>query len=256
MSEALTPPANPATVAASLYPADGGAGAAALAGQDTTAAPAGADTVAGAAGTDTLVGGQGADTVVGGQGTDTVAAGAGNDTLVGGQGADSISAPEYDFKLPTGFVEDAALTTEAKAVFAAAGVPADKAQGLVDLFGKAMKASTDAQAAAHATEQQAWLTELQAMPEFTGPTRETSTAALGRLFDEFGTPEAKAALNSHGVGNNPALVKMMLKIASTVLEGAPAGLGRPIGLNGAQRGAPKTLGGALYPDGGAGPAKN
>lgn len=251
MSEAAGTAAAPAAGApASLYPADGGAAAAAaaqpaLAGADTTAAGAGTDTVAAGAGTDTVAAGAGTDTV---SGTDTQA---GTDTTAG---TDSLSAASYDFKLPEGFIGDDALTTQAKDTFAAAGVAPDKAQGLVDLFGKAMKASADAQVAAHTTQQNTWIAEINSMPEFTGPTRETSLASIGKLFDEFGTPEAKAALNSYGVGNNPALVKMMLKIASTVSEGAPSGQGRPTGVNGktqARAGTP----GSLYDNDGRGPVK-
>jgi hypothetical protein len=257
MSEANTspppPPVAPAA-AASLYPADGGAAAAdaLAAGQATTAGTdSGTSTVAGTAGQDTVAGNVGQDTVTGG----TETAPAGTDTLNGGNGADSISVASYDFKLPEGFIGDDALTATAKDTFAAAGVAPDKAQGLIDLFGKAMKASADAQVTAHNTQQTTWINEINAMPEFTGPTRETSLASIGRLYDEFGTPEAKAALNAYGVGNNPALVKMMLKIASTVSEGGPTGQGRPTGKGGQQAG-PKTVGGSLYPDGGAGPAKN
>jgi hypothetical protein len=260
MSEAASPPPPPAT-GASLYPADGGAAAAAAtstlpagSGTDTVAAGTGADTVVAGTGTDTVVAGAGTDTVAAGTGTDTLAAGTGEDTVAAGQAGDTITAASYDFKLPEGFIGDDALTTAAKDTFAAAGVPPDKAQGLVDLFGKAMKASADAQVAAHNTQQNTWLTEINSMPEFTGPTRETSLASIGKLFDEFGTPEAKAALNSYGVGNNPALVRMMLKIASTVSEGGPTGQGRPTGTGGkmqAKAGTP----GSLYDNDGRGPVK-
>lgn len=262
MSEAASPPPPPAASAASLYPADGGAAAAAALAASTLPAGTGTDTIAAAAGTETIAAAAGQDTVAGGTGTDTIAAGAGtdaapagDDTLKGGEGTDTLSAASYDFKLPEGFIGDDALTTAAKDTFAAAGVAPDKAQGLVDLFGKAMKASADAQVTAHTTQQNAWIAEINSMPEFTGPTRETSSASIGKLFDEFGTPEAKAALNAYGVGNNPALVRMMLKIATTVNEGAPTGQGRPTG-KGGQVAGPKTVGSSLYPDGGAGAAKN
>lgn len=252
MSEANTPAVAAPAPASSLYPADGGAAAAAAtiatASGETTAALAGDATVAGAAGADTLAGTAGVDTVAGTE------AGTGDAPKVEGEpGADSLTAASYDFKLPEGFIGDDALSAKAKDTFAAAGVPADKAQGLVDLFGEAVKASANAQVAAHTAQQTTWVTEINSMPEFTGPTREKSLASIGKLFDEFGTPEAKAALNSYGVGNNPALVKMMLKIASTVSEGEMTGQGRPTGVNGQTR--PTTVGTSLYPDGGAGPTK-
>jgi hypothetical protein len=137
--------------------------------------------------------------------------------------------------------------TEAQTVLAAAGVAPDKAQPLIDLFGKAMKAATDAKTAAVATRDAAWLAETNALPEFTGPTRETSLASIKRLMDEYGTPEAKAALDSSGVGNNPALVKMMHKIASVLTEGTPAPATKPAP-NASGKAKPTTIGGSLYPN--------
>jgi hypothetical protein len=205
----------------------------------------------GTAGNDTVAGAAGADTL----GAGTEAAGA--DTTSGADtnsGVDSLTAASYDFKLPEGFQADDALTTEAKTLFATAGVPADKAQGLIDLFGRAMTAQTAAQASAYTAQQTTWLQEINSMPEFTGPTRETTLASIGNLFDEFGTPEAKAALNIQGVGNNPALAKMMAKIGAALSEGRPSGQGRPRGVNGQAK--PATVGGALYENDGKGPARN
>lgn len=252
--------------AASLYPADGGAAAAAAAlaaGGNTQTAPAGTDTVAGGAGTDTVAGtdtttgATGTDTVSGGQGNDSIsgtdtqggteAAAAGNDSISGEAGADSITADSFQFTLPEGFTEDAGLQTEARQAFLDAGVKPEKAQALVDLFGKAVKASTDRATAAHQTEQANWLTEINKMPEFQGPTRETSLQAIGRLFDEYGTPEAKAALDRNGIGNNPALVKMMQKIATALTEGAPARQGSPPPNRNDGTRKPTTVGESLYP---------
>lgn len=253
MSEPLVPTAAPTAGASSLYPADGGAAAAA--GADTSSASVGTSSegsVGGAAGNDTVAGAAGADTLNAGAATEA----AGNDTATGADtaaGVDSLTAASYDFKLPENFQADDALTTEAKTVFAAAGVPADKAQGLVDLFGKAMTAQAAAQASVYAAQQTAWLQEVNSLPEFTGPTRETTLASIGKLFDEFGTPEAKAALNIQGVGNNPALVKMMAKIGAALSEGGPTGQGRPRGVNGQAR--PATVGGSLYENDGKGPIR-
>jgi hypothetical protein len=251
MSEAPTTPTTtsapaPAAIApaSSLYAASG---------ETTTTAPAGEATVAGGEGTDTITAPTGEQTVPGAAGADALAgesttAPAGEATVPAGEaGADSIAAPEYSFTLPEGFTQDATLDTEAKKVFAEAGVPADKAQGLVDLFAKALKTSSETQVAAHNAQQATWLTEINALPEFTGPTRETSLASIGRLFDEYGTPEARAAMNLHGIGNNPALAKMMAKVAAALTEGTPAPGGRPpTQQNGARKAT--TVGGSLYPD--------
>lgn len=251
MSEApTTTPTTSAPAPAAIAPASS---LYAPTGEATTAAPTGEATVAGGEATDTIAAPAGEQTVPGAAGSDTISSAGtesatGESTVPAGEaGADSITAPEYTFTLPEGFTQDAGLDADAKRVFAEAGVPADKAQGLIDLFAKAVKTSSDTATAAYNTQQQAWLTEINAMPEFTGPTRETSLASIGRLLDEYGTPEAKTALNMHGIGNNPALAKMMVKIAAALTEGSPVPGGRPAtGANGGRKAT--TVGGSLYPD--------
>lgn len=142
-------------------------------------------------------------------------------------GDDTASAPEYNFTLPEGFVTDDALTTRAKEVFANAGVPADKAQALIDLFADTLSAQRTEAESAYATQQTEWLAAIDQIPEFQGPTKEKSLATIGRLFDTYGSEDAKAALNIGGVGNNPHLAKFILNVAKALDEGAPTGQGRP-----------------------------
>jgi len=155
---------------------------------------------------------------------------------------------EYDLKLPESFTVDEGLLTKAKSTFAEAGVPADKAQGLLDLFVEAQSAASAAQLAVHTAQQAEWIAQLNSMPEFSGPTREKSSEAIGKLWDVYGSPEAKAALDAYGAGNNPALAKMMLSIANALNEGAPAAPGRPAPNGRDGRALPKTLGAQLFPD--------
>lgn len=143
------------------------------------------------------------------------------------KGEDSASAPEYDFKLPDGFVTDDALTTRAKEVFAAAGVAPEHAQPLIDLFADTLSAQRTEAESAYATQQTEWLTAIDQIPDFQGPTKEKSLATIGRLFDTYGSEDAKTALNIGGVGNNPHLAKFILNVAKALDEGAPTGQGRP-----------------------------
>jgi hypothetical protein len=246
------PPAG--STAAALYPDGGGNGGAATtplapAGEASSTAPAGADTVAGGTGADTVAGGDtstGADT-----GTDTSAAGAGQDTVAGADGADALTVESYkDLTLPEGFVVDDALMTTAKTTFAEIGIAPDKAPALIKLFADASLAAQTRATADFQAQQTTWLGEVNAMPEFQGEARATSLQAIGRVFDEYGTPEAKEALDAYGAGNNPALVKMFLKMASVLSEGAPTGQGRPAptGADGKPASlAGKSLGQRLYP---------
>jgi len=162
--------------------------------------------------------------------------------------AEALAPIEYDLKLPESFTVDEGLLTKAKSTFAEAGVPADKAQGLLDLFVEAQSAASAAQLAVHSAQQAEWIAQLNSMPEFSGPTREKSSEAIGKLWDVYGSPEAKAALDAYGAGNNPALAKMMLSIANALNEGAPAVPGRPAPNGKDGRALPKTLGQQLFPN--------
>lgn len=159
--------------------------------------------------------------------------------------AEPIDPASYELTLPETFSVDEATLTEAREVFAAAGVPKDKAQGLIDLYAKTQTAAQTAAAAEFTAQQTAWMTELNAMPELQGATRETSLAAIGRVFDEYG-PEAREAFNNPLIGNNPAVVKFMLKVASTLSEGNPSAPGRPA--NPGKASAAKSNGSLSYPN--------
>lgn len=172
--------------------------------------------------------------------------GADSETTVA-EGAESTAAPEYDFKFPENFEVDDALITDAKKTMADAGVPADKAQPLVDLFVKVQEAAAAKQMEAFTATQKAWAEEINAMPEFQGPTRETSLQTIGRLVDEH--PGLRDVLKDPAVGNNPIMAKFMLSVAKALSEGSPAPASRPAP-NGAD-GRPargRTPGQILYPE--------
>lgn len=260
-------PAPAGSPAASLYPEGGGNKGAGLTpvapvgetggvtGSDTTPAPAGAETQTGGAGNDTISGAETATGTESGTGNDTIEGGEGNDTVAGTEGNDTLTADSYKdkIKLPEGFIADDAMMGEAATLFADVGVPPDKAQGLIDLFAKVTKANNDKATADYQAQQTAWLGEIDKMPEFQGEARATSLQAIGKVFDEYGTPEARAALDAFGTGNNPALVKMFHKIAQALSEGTPTGQGQPRGTGADGKpvdssGRGKTVGQRLYPD--------
>lgn len=156
-------------------------------------------------------------------------------------GSEDVLAPtpeSYDFKLPEGFTEDADLVTEARKVFAEAGVPVAKAQALVDLFASTQTKAAAAAEAAFNAQQTEWQAQLNALPELQGQTREKTMTSLGRLWDTYGTPEAKEVMNHPALGNNPALVKMFVSLAQALDEGtpAPAHRGAPNGKDGKSKG--------------------
>lgn len=153
-----------------------------------------------------------------------------------------IDPASYVLTLPEGFTEDPALMTQARTLLAEAGVPADKAQGLVDLYIAGQSAASAQIQSALEARSAEWLTASNALPEFTGEMRKTSIASIGKAFDTFGDNDVREVFASTGVGNHPAVVRMFLKMSQALSEGAPSLPGRPTGQNGGQY---KTT---LYPD--------
>ncbi len=147
-------------------------------------------------------------------------------------GADSESASgidpsSYEFTFPDTFTPDEVFLTDARKEMAAAGVPKDKAQGLVDLYINARTAENTAAEAAFIAQNTEWMAELDAHPDFIpGPTRDKALALVGRVFDEHGK-EAREAFQNPAIGNNPAVAKFMLSIAKALSEGEPSPAGRP-----------------------------
>lgn len=191
----------------------------------------------------------GADTQPGNDSSTGPESVSGQESVAGESTPDALTADSYDIKLSEELQGNDALLTSAKTLFAEVGVDPAKAQQLVDFYTEALKTQAAETTAAWTAQQTAWKTEIEAMPEFKGPTRETSLQALGKLWDEFGTDEAKAALDAYGVGNNPALVRMFLKMASTISEASPAPQGRPAPMdrNGRPLGG-RTVGETLFGD--------
>jgi hypothetical protein len=167
--------------------------------------------------------------------------------------APKIDPATYDLKLADGFQVNEPVMAEFKTTAAELGLPPEGAQKLFDLYQKTVGelatqfAST--QQAEFSAQQSKWTAELNAMPEFTGEARERNTAFLGRVMDEFGSPEAREYFNSTGAGNNPAIVKMILGMAEALMEGAPAPAARPANIAAnSGRGQRRTGGAILYPE--------
>ena len=93
-----------------------------------------------------------------------------------------------------------------------------------------------------------WQKQTLALPEFSGPQREQSLAVLGRVMDEFGNDEVRAALNTTGLGNHPGFVKMILDMANTLVEGTPTTQGRPAAPGPQGRPGPRSRGELFYPN--------
>lgn len=160
-------------------------------------------------------------------GTDSVA---GEETSSGTDTIAPLTADSYvDLKAPEGLVMDDALLGEAKSVFAEADVNPAEASKLLDVYKKGLEAQATANQTAFTDMRATWLKESKALPEFAGSKLEPALASISKVIDEFGSNEVREVLSATGAGDNPAIAKMMYKIAEALSEGRPTAGGRPPG---------------------------
>lgn len=111
-------------------------------------------------------------------------------------------------------VDDASFA-EFKKLALEAQLKPDAAQKLLDLHGRMQAAAVQAWQA----QVQDWRQQAESDPYLTGgeiltggfPSLKEATAAAGRFLDRFGDRELRAALDQHGLGNHPALVRALAK---------------------------------------------
>jgi hypothetical protein len=96
--------------------------------------------------------------------------------------------------------------------------------------------------------QKNWTNEVLSWPEYQGERKAQTDAILGRVMEEYGTPEVRSVLNESGIGNNPHLVRFILNLAHGLVEGEPMTPGKviPAKPNG-QAGGPSRVGALFYP---------
>jgi len=152
--------------------------------------------------------------------------------------ADSVSkeaAPDkpaepapYDFKMPEGIViEDEVAFGEFKSEMQKAGVPVEKAPGLVNYIFKSKQALTagltqtiqkqvsDNQQKVWNETNAKWQAEVKADPKIGGDKWDTTKKQIALLIAENGTdiPELRQALRYTGAANNPSIIKLLFNIS-------------------------------------------
>ncbi len=147
-----------------------------------------------------------------------------------------------DFTLPEGFTADDALLTDFRKEAAALSLPQAAAQTLVDLYTRSQQAAAAKITEDHTALQAQWLSESNALPELSGPTKGTTQVAIGRVMDEYGTPALREFLRTTGLGNHPELVRLVAKVGAALTEGSPSSPGRAVQQTTQRKGVS-----ALYP---------
>jgi len=152
---------------------------------------------------------------------------------------------EYsDFKLPEGVNLAPEKLTEFKAIAAEAKMPQEAAQKLVDLYTAEIKQAIDAPMNAWKDLQTQWRDEVKNDPVIGGANLEKNLAATkAGLVNLLGESAGKFfdALNITGAGNNPEIVRGLMKAAAPHAPATPI-KGSPAGSSGT-----KSAGSTLYP---------
>ncbi len=154
-------------------------------------------------------------------------------------------APEEyaDFTIPEGTTLDETTATEFKTMAKELDLTQEQAQKLLDFGGGKLRALAEGPYKAWSELQTKWQAEVKADPDIGGMKMEASLMQAAAVFvpgesNPFVGSEAEAkslkdALNTTGAGNNPAIVKMFVKIGRMLAE--PASLtGKPPNTNTAE----------------------
>ncbi len=157
--------------------------------------------------------------------------------------APKLTVESYDIKLPETIAVDDALLAKFKEASVEAQVPPEVAQKYADLYVEALNQQSSLILSNWETTKSNWTNEINSMPEFQGERAAQSKAVLGSLLEEFGSPGVRDFFTQ--TGDNPAIVKMLLDIASVLVEGEPASPGSPTGPTDRRN---RSLGERLYPD--------
>jgi hypothetical protein len=166
-------------------------------------------------------------------------------------------APETytDFTAPEGFTLNKEVIEKAAPIFKELGLTQDQAQKLVNLQTEREAASSKAGLDAYNATRAEWRKEVLGDAELStgGKVKPEVLQNIGKAIDSVGDPALsksfREVMDSTGVGDNPAFVKMMYKWSQAVTEGGHvAGKGPSAEGQKGPDAAPKTLASAMYPN--------
>lgn len=166
-------------------------------------------------------------------------------------------APEKysDYKLPDGVTLSPEIKTEADNLFKGLGLSQDAAQSLVDFYGKQISELSSAPAKAYQEMTDGWRKDSESHPDLRGklgPGQEINVR-ISKALDGLGDPKLasdfKAAMDLTGVGNHPAFIRVISRLAEKVTEGTHVAGNGPSkeGQSQSGRTAPPSAAAAMWP---------
>jgi len=141
----------------------------------------------------------------------------------GGEKGDEAKAgaPEkYEFTAPEGFegALDQAALESFEPVARELGLSQEQADKLVKLHADSIQQGAKQQREAHATQVEAWQNELKNDPEFGGAKFDENLGHATKAVKQFGGDAFIEALETTGMGNHPAFVKVFSQIGKAMSE--------------------------------------
>ncbi len=133
-------------------------------------------------------------------------------------------APEEyaDFKLPDNFKANESTLTEFKAVAKDLGLTQEAAQKLVDFqtaqSAKTVQAFSDEMQSHVDKTAKEWATAAKADKEYGGEEFDKNMGFASAALKAFGTPELKTLLNESRLGNNPEVVRFMVRAGKAISQ--------------------------------------
>lgn len=97
--------------------------------------------------------------------------------------------------------------------------PAQQAQALVDLQAQVAKEASETGSQAWTNLQTEWVNEVKADKDIGGANLTPALESIGKLVDQFGTPELRAVMDLTGAGNNVHVIKFLNNISKQLTEG-------------------------------------
>ena len=127
--------------------------------------------------------------------------------------ASAIVAPEaYEpFSVPEGMAVDDTLSQEFGSVAKEIGLPQDQAQKLVDFYTATQQKQIEAL-------NESWIAAVKSDPEIGGAKLDASLTIAAKAVDTFGGDELRRFFDETGMGNHPAMVRLMVNIGRRISE--------------------------------------
>jgi len=159
------------------------------------------------------------------------------------------------FTVPEGFTLNKEAVDAAVPVFKELGLTQDQAQKLVDLQVKREVEVSKAGQGDYASMREGWRKDVLADTNLSagGKVKPEVLQTIGRAIDGIGDPklagEFRQVMDTTGVGDNPAFVRTLFKMASQLTEGRPVAAGGPSVHGQTPPGAkPTSIANAMYPN--------